>query len=240
MGISEAEGKSKRLLSLHTRLMRHELLYKTEIAQEFGVTERSVQRDIEDLRCFFAEQVPPRELVYDIGAKGYRLTESSAQLLSNGEILAVCKILLDSRALVKDEMLPVLDKLVSCCVPEQNKKAVSTLIANEKFHYIEPHHGRNILDDIWRIGQAIETQQLMEITYCKLKDPTPITRLIEPVGLMVSEYYFYLTAFLRDVDKAKSFENKDDLSPTIYRLDRIQAFKVLPQHFQVPYKDRFE
>ncbi|MEG1397002.1 MAG: WYL domain-containing protein, partial [Oscillospiraceae bacterium] len=25
-----------------------------------------------------------------------------------------------------------------------------------------------------------------------------------------------------------------------YRLDRIQAFKVLPQHFQVPYKDRFE
>ena len=52
-------------------------------------------------------------------------------------------------------------------------------------------------------------------------------RRIEPVGIMFSEYYFYLTAFLQDVDKETEFENKNDLFPTIYRIDRIQSY--LPQ-----------
>ena len=54
---------------------------------------------------------------------------------------------------------------------------------------------------------------------------------------MFSEYYFYLTAFLED---KSHFENPDDLFPTIYRVDRIAAFKVLEEHFRVPYRDRFE
>ena len=114
----------------------------------------------------------------------------------------------------KDEMLPILDKLISRCVPEQNRKAVQELIANEKYHYIEPHHNKRILDGLWEIGQAVQRHQIM-----------------------FSEYYFYLTAFLED--KA-SFDNPDDLFPTIYRIDRIRSFKVLNEHFRVPYKDRFE
>jgi len=40
-------------------------------------------------------------------------------------------------------------------------------------------------------------------------------------------------------DKA-NFDNPDDLFPTIYRIDRIRSFKVLDEHFCIPYKDRFE
>ena len=54
---------------------------------------------------------------------------------------------------------------------------------------------------------------------------------------MFSEYYFYLTAFLEDKG---GFENPDDLFPTIYRIDRIRSFRVLDEHFAVPYKDRFQ
>lgn len=54
---------------------------------------------------------------------------------------------------------------------------------------------------------------------------------------MFSEYYFYLTAFLEDKE---GFENPDDLFPTIYRIDRIKSFRVLEEHFSVPYKDRFQ
>ena len=46
-----------------------------------------------------------------------------------------------------------------------------------------------------------------------------------------------LTAFLED--KA-SFDNPDDLFPTIYRIDRIQSFEVLDERFHVPYKNRFK
>lgn len=137
-------------------------------------------------------------------------------------------------------MLPILDKLITCCVPEQNKAAVNQLIANEKFHYIEPHHGKPILDRLWDIGQAIQSHQVMEIQYERMKEPKLVIRRVEPVGIMFSEYYFYLTAFLQDVDREAEFEKPDDLFPTIYRIDRIASFKVLNEHFRVPYSTRFE
>jgi predicted DNA-binding transcriptional regulator YafY len=236
MGTSSAV-KSERLLQIYSRLVSGETLSKKELAQQFNVTLRSVQRDIESLRCFFAEQNLCQEIVYD---HGYRLQTASSQSLNNSEILAVCKILLESRSMRKDEMLPILDKLIACCVPEANKKAVSALVANEKFHYIPPHHDQPILPGLWDIGQAVEQHRLLEIQYERLKEPKLVTRTVEPVGILFSEYYFYLTAFLRDVDRQAEFENADDRWPTIYRIDRIRSFRVLDEHFKVPYADRFE
>lgn len=162
-------GKSDRLLMIYSQLVSGAVLTKRELAQRFQVTEKSIQRDIEALRCFFAEQTLSQDVVYDPKAKGYRLIDTMPQKLSNSEILAVCKILLESRSMRKDEMLPILDKLIACCVPEQNKAAVNQLIANEKFHYIAPHHGKPILDRLWDIGQAIQNHQVMEIQYERIK-----------------------------------------------------------------------
>lgn len=233
-------GKSDRLLQIYSRLVNGEVLSKKRLARHFQVTERSIQRDIESLRCFFTEQSLSQDVIYDPADRGYRLIDTMPQKLSNSEILAVCKILLESRSMRKDEMLPVLDKLIACCVPEQNKAAVNQLIANEKFHYIEPHHGQSILDGLWDIGQAIQNHQVLEIRYERMKEPKLVKRRVEPVGIMFSEYYFYLTAFLREVDREAEFEKPDDLFPTIYRIDRIRDFRVLDEHFHVPYSDRFE
>lgn len=233
-------GKSDRLLQIYSRLVNGEVLSKKRLARHFQVTERSIQRDIESLRCFFTEQSLSQDVIYDSADRGYRLIDTMPQKLSNSEILAVCKILLESRSMRKDEMLPVLDKLIACCVPEQNKAAVNQLIANEKFHYIAPHHEKPLLDCLWDIGQAIQKHQVMEIQYKRLKEAKLVTRRIEPVGIMFSEYYFYLTAFLQDVDREAEFEEPDDLFPTIYRIDRIHSFKVLDEHFRVPYASRFE
>lgn len=70
-----------------------------------------------------------------------------------------------------------------------------------------------------------------------MKEPKLVKRRVQPVGIMFSEYYFYLTAFQENKDH---FENPDDLFPTIYRFDRIQSFRVLDELFSVPYKDRFQ
>ena len=229
--------KTDRILRIYFKLTQGETFTKKELAQYFCVTERSIQRDLGALRYFLAEQDVGQEIIYDKASHGYRIQDTVQQTLSNSEILAVCKILLESRSMRKDEMLPILDKLISRCVPEQNKKAIQELIANEKYHYIEPHHNRQILSGLWEIGQAVQRHQVMEIQYERLKEPKLVTRRIQPVGIMFSEYYFYLTAFLED--KA-DFDNPDDLFPTIYRVDRIRSFKVLDEHFYVPYRDRFE
>ena len=229
--------KSERLLQIYSRLVSGEILKKKELAQHFHVTERSIQRDIEALRCFFAEEGLHQDVVYDKKTRGYRMENPALRTLENSEILAVCKILLESRSMRRDEMFPILDKLIACCVPERNRKAVQELLANEKHHYIEPHHGQPVLNGMWELGQAIQNQQMVEIEYERMKEPRLVKRRVKPVGLMFSEYYFYLTAFLEDKE---SFENPDDLFPTIYRIDRIRSFRVLDEHFAVPYKDRFQ
>jgi len=236
--MTEQSGiKSVRLLEIYSRLQEGQVLKKSVLAQDFNVTQRSIQRDIEDLRCFFAERGLSQDVIYDTKLRGYRLTRSLPKGLSNSEILAVCKILLESRSMRKDEMLPILDKLIDCAVPEDSQKAVKALIANEQIHYLEPHHGQHILRGLWEIGQAIKNQQVMEIEYERIKEPSTVKRRVQPVGLMFSEYYFYLTAFLEDKEH---FENPGDLFPTIYRIDRIRSFKVLDEHFRVPYAGRFE
>lgn len=231
------EAKSSRLLVIYSRLVNGETISKAELSERYHVSERSIQRDMESLRCFIANQSLAQDITYDYKRRGYRLVNVLPKGLSNSEILAVCKILLESRSMRRDEMLPILDKLIDCAVPEESRRAVVELIANEKHHYIEPHHGKRILNGLWEIGQAIKQHQYMEIEYERMKGPKCVRRRIQPVGLMFSEYYFYLTAFLED---KVNFENPEDLFPTIYRVDRIQSFQVLEEHFRVPYAKRFE
>lgn len=234
------EAKSARLLSIYSCLSAGKVLKKAELAEQYHVTLRSVQRDIESLRCFIVEQALAQEIIYDKKVQGYRLVNAYPHGMTNSEALAVCKILLESRSMRKDEMLPILDKLVDGCVPAENRQAVKALIANEKYHYIEPHHDRPVLQGLWTLGEAIQKHKVLEIHYRRLKDPEIVTRTIEPVGLMFSEYYFYLVAFLRDVDREKEFENPDDLFPTIYRVDRIQDFRETGACFSPLYAERFQ
>lgn len=232
--------KSARLLYLYQDFVNGVGVQKKTAADRFGVNERSLQRDIEDLRCFFADQTPPGEIIYDAKQKVYRLVERDTDYLSNSEILAVCKILLESRSMRRDEMLPFLDKLVERCVPREQRHATAELLANEKYLYIEPHHGKPLLNSLWELGNAVRRHQVTELTYERLKGGDVVRRTVEPVGLMFSEYYFYLVAFIRNIDRKAEFENPDDLFPTIYRVDRIREWYVTEERFRVPYLKRFQ
>ena len=117
---------------------------------------------------------------------------------SNSEVLALCKILLDSRAFTKKEMIGMLDKLISCCVPKADQQLVNDLISNEEFHYVEPRHKNIFIDMMWDIGQAIRSCNYIEVDYTRSKDKVVVKRKLKPVAIMFSEYYFYLTAFIDD------------------------------------------
>lgn len=230
--------KGLRLLYLYQMLMYGDGIRKKEAAEQFGGDEKSIQRDIEVLKTYFAEQSPPMEIQYIPKERCHRLVSSEQKFLSSGEILAVCKILLESRSLPKGEMDSILDKLLAVCVSPKSGKNVRQIIANERFHYIEPHHGKDLTDKLWTLGQAIESRSVIRISY-RTQTGQMKQRLLQPVGLMFSEFYFYLTAFIEDIDKEEHFENADDLFPTIYRVDRIAKLDVQNRHFHVPYSQRF-
>ena len=114
------------------------------------------------------------------------------------------------------------------------------LINNEVFHYIEPQHKTEFVDRLWDLGNAIREHRVIEIEYVRLKGKATVRRRLKPAAIMVSEFYFYLTAFIDDIDRDEHFENPDDLFPTIYRIDRIKDMKITDEHFYVPYADKFD
>jgi predicted DNA-binding transcriptional regulator YafY len=224
--------------------MNGSLINKAEEAQKYGVNQRTIQRDIDDIRNFLESDIDQagiiNSVIYDRTDKGYRLEQIYQLKLTNGEILAICKILLDGRAFPKEEISEMLDKLISCCVPETNQKLVKDLISNEIFHYVEPRHKKNIIDMMWDIGQAVRECRYIEMEYERTKDKAVVSRKVKPVAIMFSEYYFYLTAFIDDENIRQHFDVINDSFPTIYRIDRIKAIKILDERFHIPYSSRFE
>lgn len=239
-----AEDKSERILSIYSRLKTGKIINKLDEASQYGVAPRTIQRDIADIQNFLqnCENTTGeiQEIVFDKKKGGYRLETKYHSNLEPQEILAVGKILLESRALMKTELFPIIYKMLGLCSDEKDKKMIRDVLGNEMHHYIELHHGKKLLEILWKLEQAVATQTYIVISYKKSTTHEVVERKVKPVGIMFSEFYFYMTAFIDDIDKENEFKNPDDPYPTIYRVDRLEEIKVLNEHFSVPYAERFE
>ena len=102
-----------RMLDIFERLNRGEVLNKRELAKAYGVGEKTIQRDFDGIRNYLADRQasrPDATVQYDRAANAYRLSRFEREWLTNQEALALCKILLESRALPKTEMTQLIDK----------------------------------------------------------------------------------------------------------------------------------
>lgn len=241
----DKNGKMERILSMYTTLMEGGFLYKAQEAEKYGVSPRSIQRDIDEIRNFLSQNVKDAGIIntveYDRTKDAYHLVQASKMKFTNSEILAICKILLDSRAFTKKEMDSMLQRLVDCCAKPESHKLIKELIQNEQFYYVPPQHNTVFIDTMWKIGEAIQECRYVEIEYQKMKGQEIVKRKLKPVSILFSEFYFYMTAFIDEADEVREyFDVINDAFPTIYRIDRIKRLKVLKEQFHIPYKDRFE
>lgn len=237
------ESKNFRTLDMFVRLCEGKTVNKAEEARRFCVDERSIQRDIDDIRAFLDERSMSgdgRTIEYDRSQKGFVMVGEESSMMTNSEILAVSKILLESRAFTKRELKAILDKLVEGCVPLKNMKLVSDLIANEKYHYVELNHKEYIQDKLWEIGSDIHEHNLVSLRYARANAPREsIKRVVEPISILFSEYYFYLNAYIVEKDDSGKYFHKYNY-PAIFRIDRIKNYKHLDEKFKVSYSNRFE
>ena len=233
----EAIRKHERILEIYTRLLSGEVIHKEDLAEEYGVTPRSIQRDIDSIRDFYSNRITTggesAEIRYDRTAKGFRIVSAKTVTLTNAELFAVSKILLESRALSKQEMEKIISDLINACLPAGERKKMKDLVGNEVYHYVEPRHGKILVDTIWELGTAVYSQRKIQLKYQKTNGEET-NAIIKPVGIMESEYYFYLIAYIGDKDK------EHPGYPTIYRVDRIISYKITNERFDVPYTSRFK
>ena len=231
LGINYNGNKGLRLLSIYERLNKGEIIEKVQLAEYYSVTQKTIQRDIDDLRAYLVEKYSSENEVaikYDKVKKGYYLVRFEREWLTNEEVLALCKILLESRAFCKEELNTLISKLLSQLIPN-NRKKIENMIRSEQHHYVPLRHEKFLLSILWKLAQYITACEIVCFTYTR-QDGVCKDKIVKPVAIMFSEYYFYLIAYI--ADGSKDF-------PTIFRIDRISNLNGTEQHFNIPYKDKF-
>lgn len=230
-GINYNGNKGFRLLSIYERLNKGEILDKLQLARYYGVTQKTIQRDIDDLRVYLAEahlSEVKLKIKYDKAKNGYYLVRFEREWLTNEEVMALCKILLESRAFCKEELESLIKKLLLQVVPNDRKR-VENIIRSERHHYVPLQHGKYLLSVMWELSQLVTNSEITQFTYTR-QDGVEKEKVVKPVSIMFSEYYFYLIAYM--ADGSKDF-------PTIFRIDRIANLKGKKQNFNIPYRDKF-
>jgi predicted DNA-binding transcriptional regulator YafY len=218
--------KAFRLLQLHDRLSKGEPIVKDNALAEFGIPPKTFQRDIDSLRQYYTEHVGG-ELRYDRRHNCYRLL-ANADKLTKQELFALCKVLIESRGLNKAEFNAIIVKLLQQCDTFE-AAAVRAMIANERVNYIPLQHGKPLVAMLWDLAVCVSDQRIIRIPYKRL-DGRIRVHCVKPVGIIFSEFYFYLIAYM--ADGSKEF-------PTVFRVDRIKSVTRLPETFDVPYAERF-
>lgn len=224
-------NKGFRLLNIYERLNKGELVNKETLANDFGVSQKTIQRDIDDLRAYLAEthfMESEVSIKYNKAKNGYYLVRLEREWLTNEEVLALCKILLESRAFCKKEMSALISKIVMQSTPN-DRKMIEDIIRNEYLSYIPLQHNKPLLSPLWKISEYIRGQKVITFSY-ERQDKKTSVKTAKPVAIMFSEFYFYMIAYV--VDDPKNI-------PIVFRIDRMKNVKETGDTFQIPYRERF-
>ncbi len=224
-------NKAFRLLNIYERLNKGEGINKESLSAEFGVSQKTVQRDIDDLRAYLTEMHFAEEEVsikYVRSENRYYLVRFEREWFTNEEALALCKILLESRAFNKDENSKLIEKLILQISPQERRFA-ENIIRNEFMNYIPLRHNKPLLTSIWQLSKNITDNMVIEFNYTR-QDGKVKKKTVMPVSVLFSEFYFYLIAF--DESGSMNF-------PIVFRIDRMTDTKETGRRFEIPYKNRF-
>ncbi|MBE6911016.1 MAG: WYL domain-containing protein [Ruminococcaceae bacterium] len=211
--LSMENTKQERVLEIFFRALRGEDIFVRKLADEYGVSTKSISRNINDLKSFFAEHrdlVGNTELEYSYRDKCYRLYMD--EFLTNKELFAIIEVMIGARAFSEMELLALVEKLKRFTTAEDRPK-LNELIRRELYHYSEVKHDcKSVQENLWQLVNCISDKREVSIEYYKM-DRSWVTHRLRPVSVMFTDYYFYLIAFKADAKEMK---------PVYFRVDRIK------------------
>lgn len=108
----KAKDKKNRMLEIFYRAMVGGNINTKALADEYGVSGKSISRDIGEIKNFLSDNrdlVNYKDLRYSASSKTYHL-EFDHVLLSK-ELIAIIKVLIGCRAFSKEELLTLISKL---------------------------------------------------------------------------------------------------------------------------------
>ena len=197
-----------RILNIFLRLFFGEKLQKKSLADEFEVNERTIQRDLSFLRYFVSVHSSILgNLVYNRDIKKYSIDRPST--IEKQEVLFISKILLENRALNKNEFNRVINSLLNT-LSIDDKKLIESVIASEKLNYEPISDKQDRILKTWELSEKIIYEQVIELEY-----KSPYTDVVKNYFYLVAYHLKHETYTTFKIDRIKRWKLSDSKKPNI-------------------------
>lgn len=205
--------KVTRVLCLYGKLIRGDKVNKTLFCFQYGCSQRSFDRDIEDVRLYLSESYGGRELRYDRTHDVYFIEGTPGQLLELMEFEFVARMLRDTAPLRRDELHTLLDHLAA---NTENRPPMPRAGDGEPDNYASPLHDKALLKMHGDLSTVIRQKRCIELDYIKFTGQEVKYRIL-PCLVKYDLGYLYLIGYRL---------GEEYPYPAYYRLDRIYSFTL--------------
>ena len=215
-------NKGFRLLNIYERLQQKEYLSKAELAADYSVSEKTIQRDIDDLRAYLIEtHIYDKgiSIKYDKTLNKYYLNNPSPNSLSGDEVLSMCKILLENCSLPKERLSEIIKKIIRI-LPSTDRSVIYRDIAENLKEYYSVQTPSDITLKIWDFTKYSQNDSTIFLSY-KFPNQQIHNYIAFPIAVVYKNNVFYLVAFTK--------ENIE--FPTVFNINQIVAIKLITKEF---------
>lgn len=214
--------RAERILSLYLQLNSGTGVNKYSFSEESGITERTFDRDVRDIRNFLADNYSANEVIYDKSRSLYYLSGVSREKLTDVELSILLTILTSTRVLRKDEMEGVILQLAG--MTERGGGIPRETFSELLRQYPETVHEKAMMKMNWDLLKCIQEKKVIEACYRAAKED-PVWILLIPLRVYCEkDDMMLLAADIRDKDQWKEMRLK---------VESIDSFKVVrPQTFR--------
>jgi predicted DNA-binding transcriptional regulator YafY len=233
--------RASRLMSLLLLLQARGHMTAQELAEELEVSPRTIYRDVESLSAagvpVYADRGP---------AGGYRLLDGYRTRLTGltGEE-AVALFFTGAPGPAAElglgTLLAAAELKLMAALPRDLAERAGRI--KERFHLDAPgwFHAGDPLPYLPEVADAVWNQRRLRVRYRRWRTPSPVTRVLDPLGLVLKAGNWYLVGRPEDGDG----------DGRTYRVDRVLEVETLDEAFERPadfdlasfwraYLDRFQ
>ena len=218
--------KATRVLMLYHQLLSGQVIDKVTYTLEYGVNERTFDRDIETIRLFLSDIYSGEQLLFDRESNTYYFSGKRPKYIDRMDAAVISKILLESRLLRKDEMHGLLNTILSSVTP-YDAEVIKKYLAYDTQEYISDTDTAILkfvgdLYGVLKVGSDIEVMM-------KDSDGQIETIVVSPLKISCDKNRFYLIA-------AQNFSLKHVKK---IGMEKIISFKSLNTTFAQGLKEKY-
>lgn len=210
--------KIDRLLSIVVYLLNHEITSARSLAERYGVSIRTIQRDMESLEL---AGIP----IYSVqGAEGgYALVDSfkmDRQLLDSDDFYFILTALQRVEETLADGSAGDTLEKIKSLLPDQGRDLLNqrNLKLYIDFSLLGGDPGKK--EEFRIVKKAVDSEQLLSFTYLNNRLKTS-ERTVEPMTIAFYWYSWYLFAYCRLRNEYR-----------LFRISRIRNPQILDTHFK--------